>query len=146
VLGAAVQPDKRPSPILRDRVEVAVELVKAGRVQHLLLSGASRPHYNEVAAMRRTALELGVSADLLSDDENGAHTYQSCLNAKKVFGLDEVVVVTQRFHLPRAIYLCQSVGLKTQGVPADRTPDQESVRHALREAGAWVLAIVNTHL
>ncbi|NPA27008.1 MAG: hypothetical protein GXO36_05385 [Chloroflexi bacterium] len=121
VFGAAVYAGGRPSPILEDRVRTAVDLYHAGKVKKLLMSGDNRTvHYNEPAAMIALARSLGVPDEALAADYAGRRTYDTCWRAKNIFGLDEVILVTQRFHLPRAIYLCRAVGLDPIGVPADR--------------------------
>jgi vancomycin permeability regulator SanA len=145
VFGASVLPDKPPSAILRDRVATGVDLLKAGRVQKLILSGDNREtHYNEVAAMRRTALELGALPEELLLDNGGVHTYDSCLRARDIFGASDVILVTQRFHLPRAVYTCSKLGLRPLGVAADRSSYDGAWRFHLREWGAWLWALVST--
>jgi SanA protein len=141
VLGASVLPDKRPSAVLRDRVVVASELLKAGAVDRLLLSGKSEQHYDEIAAMRRAAMDLGITSDTLLVDVDGLRTYDSCFHAKHVFGFQSVVIVTQHFHLPRAIFLCRAVGLEAYGIAADRSTYSNEWKFNVREIGAWMLAI-----
>ncbi len=144
VFGAAVYPGGRPSPILADRVRTAVALYQAGRVQRLLLSGDNRfEHYNEPAAMAALAREYGVPDDALVLDYAGRRTYDTCWRARHIFGLDRVVLVTQRFHLPRALYLCQALGLDAVGVPADRPAGYRGlwwyggVRETVARVRAW---------
>ncbi len=121
VFGAAVYPGGRPSPVLEDRVRTAVALYHAGKVRKILMSGDNRTvHYNEPAAMMALARALGVPEDALAPDYAGRRTYDTCWRARHIFGLREVILVTQRFHLPRAIYLCRALGLDPIGVPADR--------------------------
>ena len=117
VLGARVWEDGRPSLFLRQRVEAGVALYERGLVTRLVLTGAAsnREGLDETAAMRRTALELGVPADALVTDPSGHDTRASALNAKDVLGLTSVIVCSQEFHLPRAMWLCASVGLDAQG-------------------------------
>jgi SanA protein len=147
VLGASVLPDKRPSPILRDRIRTGVELLAAGKVQRLLMSGeGEQPHYDEVSAMKRTAIELGADEESIATDADGHRTYDSCVNAKTQFHAASVIVVSQRYHLPRAIYLCQGVGLDTQGLAADHSEYQNQWRFALREIPAWILAVIDLRL
>lgn len=143
VLGASVLPDKRPSAVLHDRVVAAVDLFRAGKVQRLLLSGKSEQHYDEVAAMRRLALELSVPSEAILIDVDGLRTYDSCFHAKHVFHADNVVLVTQQYHLPRAIFLCRAVGLDAVGVSADRSHYEREWRFLLRELGAWALAVID---
>lgn len=147
MLGASVTPEKKPSPILRDRIRTGVELLAAGKVQRLVMSGeGEQPHYDEVTVMKRTAIELGADEDLIETDAEGHRTYDSCVNAKDQFHAVSVVVVTQRYHLPRAIYLCQGVGLDAQGLSADRAEYQNEWRFVLREIPAWILAVIDLRL
>jgi SanA protein len=121
VFGAGLTRDGRPTPVLRDRVEAAVELFRAGKVEKLLMSGDNRfENYNEPAAMRQYALELGVPDSAIVLDYAGRRTYDTCYRAKAIFNLQEAVLVTQRFHLSRALFICSQLGLKATGVAADR--------------------------
>jgi SanA protein len=121
VFGAGLSRDGSPSPVLRDRVKTAAELYFAGRVEKILMSGDNRfEDYNEPGAMKEYALQLGVPADVIVLDFAGRRTYDTCYRAKSIFALDDVILVTQRFHLPRAIFTCTNLGLKASGVEADR--------------------------
>lgn len=116
VLGARVWPDGRPSLFLRQRVEVGVTLYERGLVSHLILTGAghNREGLDETAAMKHTALELGVPAADLVTDPHGHDTRASARNARSA-GVTSVIVCSQEFHLPRAVWLCRSAGLTAQG-------------------------------
>ena len=149
VFGAAVYPNGHPSPILADRVRTAVALYRAGRVSKLLLSGDNRfENYNEPAAMAELARQYGVPDDVLVLDYAGRRTYDTCWRARHIFGLRRVVLVTQRFHLPRALYLCQALGLDALGVPADRPTGYRGQwwYGGVREAVARVRAWADVHL
>ncbi len=140
VFGAAVRPDGEPSWMLADRVDAAVELYKEGRVRRILMTGDnSRPEYDEVTAMKRHAVELGVPAAKINLDYAGFRTYDSCYRAKAIFGIEKAVLVTQGYHLPRALYLANSLGIDAVGLKAgqDRYPRQEY--YNLREAAADVV-------
>jgi SanA protein len=116
VFGAGLRSDGTVTRILRDRVEAAVELYNAGKVEKLLMSGDNRYiDYNEPGAMYRHAVSLGVPSDDIVMDFAGRRTYDTCYRAKEIFGVSEAVVVTQRFHLPRAIFLCNHFGIETSG-------------------------------
>lgn len=117
VLGARVWQDGRPSLFLRQRVEAGVALYERGLVSRLVLTGAgdNREGLDETAAMERTAQELGVPDHALDRDPGGHDTRASALNARDNLGLSSVVVCSQEFHLPRAMWLCRSVGLDVQG-------------------------------
>jgi len=109
-----------PSPLLAERLDMAVALHRQGKVQRLLISGDNSDRYHdETAAMRRYAVAQGVPAADILEDDLGLSTYDSCVRAQRVFGLDRVLLVTQRFHLPRALFIANSVGLDAFGVAAD---------------------------
>jgi SanA protein len=120
VFGAGLWRDGSASPILRDRVSTAAKLYFSGKVEKLLMSGDNRfIYYNEPGAMQAYALELGVPQNAIVLDYAGRRTYDTCYRAKYIFGLKEAVVVTQNFHLPRAIYTCNTLGVTAIGVPSD---------------------------
>jgi SanA protein len=120
VFGAGLNRDGEPTVILRDRVETAAQLYFAGKVQKLLMSGDNRTIYhNEPGAMRDYAMSLGVPSSAIVLDYAGRRTYDTCYRAKAIFGLDSVLLVTQGFHLPRALFLCKALGLKASGVEAN---------------------------
>ncbi len=120
VFGAGLQYDGSPSPILRDRVETAVNLYFAGKVKKLLMSGDNRfVDYNEPGAMRAYAVTLGVPEEDIILDYAGRRTYDTCYRAKHIFGLNEAILVTQSYHMPRALFTCNGIGLKSVGVTSD---------------------------
>jgi SanA protein len=142
VLGAGLWRDGSPTPALYDRVATAVDLYQAGRVKKLLMSGDNRfVNYNEPAAMKKLAIQLGAPAEDIVLDYAGRRTYDSCYRAKEIFGVRQVVVVTQRFHLDRALFLCDALGVESVGVVADRRVYQTlrwwELREVLATAGAW---------
>lgn len=141
VFGAGLQPDGSPSWMLADRVDAAVALYKAGKVQRLLMTGDnSEEGYNEVAAMKRRAVAQGVPSNRVNLDYAGFRTYDSAYRAKAIFGIDRAILVTQRYHLPRAVYLARSFGIDAVGLAAglDYYPRQEY--YDLREFAALVVS------
>jgi vancomycin permeability regulator SanA len=121
VLGASVKQDGTPSDALEDRVMEGVDAYKDGKVQKLLMTGDDGAfHINEVETMARVAREAGVPADDIVVDGQGYRTYESCKRAAQEYEITEAVVVTQRFHLSRALFLCSAFGIDVQGLPADR--------------------------
>ncbi|NMB53417.1 MAG: DUF218 domain-containing protein [Leptolinea sp.] len=121
VFGAGLYRDGSPSPVLRDRVQTAAELYKSGKVQKLLMSGDnSTISYNEPGAMQKYAIQLGVPENAIVLDYAGRRTYDTCYRARSIFGITEAFLVTQDYHLPRALYICNILGLKTIGISADR--------------------------
>lgn len=120
VFGAGLTRDGRPTTVLADRVRTAVALYQDGKVGKILMSGSARPPgYNEPEAMRRLAISLGVPEDALEIDVGGTRTYATCLRAKELFGIDNALLVSQAFHLPRALLTCEGLGLPANGVAAD---------------------------
>jgi SanA protein len=120
VFGAGLWRDGTPTPVLRDRVQTAANLYFAGKVEKLLMSGDNRvAEYNEPEAMRQYALSLGVPDEDIVLDYAGRRTYDTCYRARDIFRVDSAILVTQGFHLPRAIYLCNMLGVDGVGVPAD---------------------------
>ncbi len=141
VFGAGIMPDGGPSWMLADRVDAAVELYRLGKVERILMSGdTSGPDHDEVSAMQRYAVERGVPSGRILLDRSGLRTYASSYRAKSVFGIDGAVLVTQGYHLPRAVYLARSFGIDAVGLKAgiERYPGQDY--YDLREAAAKVVA------
>lgn len=121
ILGASVKSDGTPSDALYDRILVGSELVKAKKAETLLMTGDGGAfHVNEVAAMKRTAMELGVDERDIIVDGQGYRTYESCKRAIQVYDIRKAIVVTQRFHLARSLYLCDFFGIEVQGMVADQ--------------------------
>jgi SanA protein len=122
VFGAGLRRDGTPTAILRDRVETAVQLYQQGKVDKLLMSGDNRfVEYNEPEAMRQYALELGIPDEDIVLDYAGRRTYDTCYRANAIFQVDSAILVTQSFHLPRALFLCNAFGVQSAGVEANNT-------------------------
>jgi len=120
VFGAGLTRSGDATPVLKDRVTTAAELYFSGKVQKLLMSGDnSTANYNEPEAMRRYALTLGVPESDVVLDYAGRRTYDTCYRAKAIFGVRDAILVTQKFHLPRALFLCNVLGVNATGVVAD---------------------------
>jgi vancomycin permeability regulator SanA len=129
VLGAQVNADGTPSAFLAARLDLAKGLFDAGKVRAVLVSGDhGRWAYDEPGAMKRYLVDRGVPAAKVVEDHAGFDTYDSCLRARRIFGVDRAIVVTQGFHVDRAVALCRQVGLDAVGV------GDES---ATRFPGAW---------
>ena len=146
VFGARIYSDGRLSPMLRDRVETAVELYETGKVEKLLMSGDNRfEDYDEPGRMRDYAVSLGIPSEDIQPDYAGRRTYDTCYRARAVFQLEAAILVTQDFHLPRALFTCEGLGLDVVGVAADRqTYSRRSVAWStLREVPALTLALVD---
>jgi SanA protein len=120
VLGASVRPDGRPSPILADRIAAAAALYREGRVRKVLVSGDNAgDHYDEPGTMRRELVRLGVPGRDVFEDHAGFDTWDSAQRARRVFGARSVIVVTQRFHMARAVFAARRAGLEAAGAEAD---------------------------
>lgn len=121
ILGAYVTPDGQLCDMLQDRVLTGVELYKQGKVNKLLMSGDhGRKSYDEVNNMRKYAESLGVPTEDIFMDHAGFSTYESIYRARDVFKVENMIVVTQEFHLPRALYISQKLGISAVGISADR--------------------------
>ena len=147
VFGAGYWPSGRLSHALADRMETAIALYEAGVVNKLLLTGDNRfVDYNEPAVMAEYAQARGVPRDDLVLDYAGRRTYDSCFRASTIFGVERAVLVTQAFHLPRALYTCDRLGLESVGVVADRRPYVRSAWYRLRELFALTRAWLDVNL
>lgn len=136
ILGAGLRADGSPSQMLYDRVQIGCEvyLSDPARFGKLILSGDRTGDYNEVSAMRKLALSLGVSDDDLILDYEGFSTFESISRARDVYHMERLLIVTQEYHLHRAVYIAQTLGMDAQGVIADTRPYAHPVWRSLREA------------
>lgn len=131
VFGAGLLRDGSAGPVLSDRMLTAVNLYQAGKVQKILVSGDNREiSYNEPEAGRQYALERGVPDEDIVLDYAGRRTYDTCYRAKYIFGVDEATLITQDFHMPRALTLCNWFGINAVGVEADN-------RYFLKRSRLW---------
>ena len=121
VLGAAVHADGQPSPWLAHRLDVAADLYTSGRVEAILVSGDNRrAGYDEPTVMHRYLLSQGIPDQAVAVDYAGFDTYDTCVRARRVFGIERALLVTQDFHEPRAVAICRSVGVDVDGVGDSR--------------------------
>lgn len=134
VFGARVMPSGRLSTMLRDRVATAADLYHAGKVSNILMSGDHHlPEYNEPGAMRDYAVRLGVPSEAILLDPAGLRTYDSCYRAKNLYHIENAILVSQAFHLDRALWLCEALGIEGVGVYADyHRPSGEYSRRSSR--------------
>ena len=120
VLGCKVKENGRPSALLRDRLQRGVEMYFAGAAPKMLMSGDHEgDDYNEVGAMRDFALEAGVPSEHIFTDHAGLSTYDSVYRAKEIFGAKKILIVTQEYHLYRALYIAKTLGVEAYGVASD---------------------------
>ncbi len=137
VLGASVKPDGSLSQILADRVEGAIVLYQEGVAPKIIMSGDNgEASYNECAAMKRYAIERGVPSDDIFCDHAGFSTYDTMYRAKYIFGCERVVVSTQTYHLYRAIYTGEGLGMTVAGIPTDMRDYDNQLYYDVREIGA----------
>ena len=126
VLGGPEYSAGRPSPVLAGRLLAAAELYHAGKVQTLVVSGANHPDefYDEIPAMNRGLVALGVPEDVIICDGKGLRTLDSILRMRDVFGYDDFITISQRDHCERALYLADHHGINTIGYEAETLPGQ----------------------
>ena len=120
VLGAKVFPDGTPSPFLTARLDLAKRLYDAGRVEVIIVSGdKNAPEFDEPAAMHDYLINAGVPESRMVVDTEGFDTYESCVRARQVFNVSRLIMVTQSYHLPRAVATCRALGVDAMGVGDD---------------------------
>lgn len=145
IFGAGLDADGKPSGMLADRLDAAIALYRRHKVRHLLLSGDNgSAYYNEVAAMQRYTLSHGVPAGAVTLDYAGFNTYASCYRARAIFGVRAATLVTQRYHLPRAVYVCRKLGIDADGLGTPdwgRVPTGMMNRFEIRELLATLRAL-----
>lgn len=146
VLGARVWRNGKPSTLLRDRLDTAISLYKAGKVDKLLMSGDNRfTHYNEPKRMRDYAIQHGVASDDVAMDFAGRRTYDSVYRARHIFGLKSIVIVSQRSHVERALFLSKRLGVDACGVCAD-VKKHWNAKMTVREIPACVSAVIDVYV
>jgi vancomycin permeability regulator SanA len=144
VLGCLVKADGTPSDMLYDRISVSVTLYQNGTSPKLLMSGDhGREDYDEVTVMKRFAVEAGVPEEDIFQDHAGFSTYESLWRAREIFGAERVVIVTQEYHLYRALHLAEQLGLEAVGVSADLRPYRGQILRNGREMLARVKAFAD---
>ena len=142
ILGAAVTSDREPTQVLEARLETALRLYQSGKVKWFLVSGDNRAaNHNEPMAMRRWLMKQGVPLTRIVSDYAGRRTYDSLKRARSIFGIYRVVVVTSDFHLPRALFIAQHLGMEAWGVPASTEENTWSTR-----LGFWGREYLARHL
>lgn len=133
ILGAGVKNDK-PKPMLRDRLLTGIELYKSGAAEKIIMSGDhGRADYDEVNVMRAFALEQGVRAEDIFLDHAGFSTYDSVYRAKNIFGAENIIIVSQKYHLYRALYISEKLDVKAAGVSANLNTYGGQLKRDIRE-------------
>lgn len=148
VPGALVKPDGTMSTMLADRVRQALRLWRAGKVDRILVSGDHHTWaYDEPGTMRKALLRAGVPGRVVFEDHAGFDTWATMVRARSVFGVDSAVIVTQGFHMPRALYLAEAAGLDASGLVADLHPyGVQGQKSGAREVLSRVKAVVDVAL
>jgi SanA protein len=149
VLGASVRPDGSPSQMLEERLHAAADLYFAGRAPMILVTGDQGEDYDEVGSMVSDLIARGVPTQAILQDGAGFRTLDSMYRAQRVFGVNSALVVTNPFHVSRAVFLGKSCGMDAVGVEADYGTAYSvgtRLRHAIREAGARILAFCDVFL
>jgi SanA protein len=142
VLGAGIGPDG-VSQVLGDRLDTALALYRDGRAEKILLTGDhASPNYDEVAAMRKYLEARGVPEGALLLDGAGVDTFNSISRARMVYGVERAIIVTQAFHLPRALWLARALGIDADGSEADRRAYRGAAwfqaRELISRTKAWI--------
>ena len=139
VLGAGLRKDNSPSPILRERIDRGMELYRLGAAPKLLMSGDhGRVEYNEVGVMKALAIESGIPSEDIFMDHAGFSTYESLYRARDVFCAKRVIIVSQKYHLFRALYIADQLGIEAYGVGADVQRFYGQTTREMRESAARV--------
>jgi len=139
VFGAGLKAGNKPSDILADRILTAVYLYKQGIADKILMSGDSiNDNHDEVEAMSNYAIELGVNNSDIIVDEMGYDTYSTCLRAKNVLDIDKAILVTQAYHINRALYVCNKVGIDSYGFTSDLNVYKDIKKFKFRESFAFL--------
>ncbi|MCI0338489.1 MAG: YdcF family protein [Acidobacteria bacterium] len=147
VFGASVYSNGELSPVLEDRIDTAIELYRAQKVDRILVSGDNRhPSYNEPKAMHEYLITHAVAPNDVVVDYAGRSTYETCLRAREIFGLDRAVLVSQGYHLPRSLYIANELGLDAVGMAGDLRLKQQIDYLSVREWAAEIKAYYNLNL
>lgn len=147
VLGCQVKEDGEPGHMLRDRLQRGVEVYNLGAADKILMSGDhGKTDYNEVETMKQYAIDEGIDSENVFMDHAGFSTYESIYRAKEVFGVEKMVIVTQEYHLYRALYIAEQLGIEAYGVASDyhtyAGQSMRDLREVLARAKDFVTTIV----
>lgn len=145
ILGAGLKSNGEPSDMLEDRIKTGVEVFNMIDADFILMSGdCSGEHYDEVSAMKKYALSLGVDEDKILLDGQGFSTFESISRVKEEYGFDRVVIITQKYHLYRALYIAEQYEIEAVGVSADLRGYRGQTYRDLREVFARVKDFIIT--
>lgn len=144
VFGAAITPYQSPRGMLRDRLLTVVELYRAGKIEQILVSGDNREaDYDEPGVMADFLIQNGVAAAAIERDPAGLRTYDTCKRAGEIWNVKKALLITQGYHLPRAIFTCRQLGVESYGLSGTLRPYQKSDYFKVREVLAIYQAMVD---
>jgi SanA protein len=149
VFGAGLEKDRNPSKVLLERIQTAAWLYETGKVHKVLFSGDNRwIYYNEPLAMKETGISLGIREEDIFIDNNGYRSFETCKNAKNVFQINDAILVTQTFHLPRVLLLALRTKIDADGVIVDHEIHRldDVLWWHIREVPATIRALIDTIL
>lgn len=147
VFGAGLFRNGKPSDVLSDRLITAAELYFTNKVEKILVSGDnSTEDYDEPSAMYDFLIQWGVPAQDIAVDFAGRRTYDTCIRAKEIWQIENAILVTQAFHLPRALFLCNHFGVDSKGISATRQSYTNETSYKKRETLAKYKAILDVYL
>ncbi|MDD3861400.1 MAG: ElyC/SanA/YdcF family protein [Candidatus Gracilibacteria bacterium] len=146
VFGAGIKEDGSPSDVLKDRLKSAMELFYSNKISKILVSGDNRfENYNEPESMKSYLINNGISEDNIIVDYAGRRTYDTCVRAKEVFKVDKAILITQDFHLPRALFTCNALGIESIGYSATKQDYVKRDLFAMREFAAIHKAVFDVY-
>ncbi|MFM9413925.1 vancomycin high temperature exclusion protein [Peptococcus simiae] len=146
VLGAGLDENGKPSPMLAERLDTAAELYRNKAGKTILLSGdTDQNYYDETKAMHAYLKEAGIPEDVMDIDPDGTNTYNSVTRTKNKFNAEKVIIVSQQYHLYRALNIADTIGLKAYGVPADQHPWEGRELYEGREFWARIKDVLQSH-
>ena len=143
ILGAGLRRDGSPSDMLEDRLKVGIGAYLGGASDRILMSGDhENDDYNEVGAMKKYAVEQGIDGGVIFLDHFGLSTYDSIFRAVKLYGVKRVLIVSQSYHLYRALYIADSLGIEADGISADLRTYRVQLKCDVRELAARVKDVI----
>lgn len=145
ILGAGLRSNGQPSDMLEDRIKTGVEVFNTINADFILMSGdRAGEHYDEVGAMKQYAISLGVTEDAILLDGEGFSTYESISRVKEKYGFDNIVIITQKYHIYRALYIAEQYDIEAVGVSADLRSYRMQTFRDIREMLARVKDFIIT--
>ncbi len=147
VFGAGVMPNGHPTDMLEDRLLTAVDLYNNQKIEKIIVSGDNRTtHYNEPQAMYLYLIDQGIPENAIVMDFAGRRTYDTCYRAKEIFSIDKAILISQGYHLPRAIYLCNHFGVESTGFSATKRVYEGEFEYEIREILALYQSILDIYV